>query len=831
MKVPDLSSGNTLNAGRWQLIASNGRGINGAEILLLSRRNLSLQLFLVLMLSLGTPGVAQDQAPEEGNEEPQIVNIDDLRPSADQLMREAVELQQSGNPGRAAAVFTDLLRYHPDSDLKDEVVFRLAECFRSLGRFPESREMLDLLFSEFPKSEWALPARLLAGELAASEDDWAGAMDFFKTAAKGGKNEIQLRALHLWAVSAFRLDQPKEARKPLEELVSVKQENPYLDFAYVKLASLLTAGSPPTKTLEQAESYLQKALSLTQNPDLRAEAAVRAGNLVYSREKYRDAIAYYEMVRKLDAPEQWRELSHLGLVQANFAREDYAEVIRLFNEVKPAFPENLRASIFFMVAESYRLTGQLDTALNSYQMILDDFPDSELAKAALWAKVMVLQQQGDERVQDAAAAFLAKYAEAPEALRARLIRADGFYRKQDFSTAGPMYEDLLERDHELKSLSEAIYRQTLLRAGICAFASERFDAAVYALTEFLNQNNAPEEQARGFWLLGQAYLAQENLQAAEAPLVQLVETYPDFHDREDLLWKLAYLYGNLEMFSDMKKMLGMLLEEFPNDGRKGELYQWLAVSSQRIGENEDAFQFWDKARLVNADAYFLPATRFRISHALGQENREILAEEVSRYERWRDDHPREEPLSPEIYEWLAQEFEKAEDYERAEMNYRKVLAADPGEAQARRTQLKLARLMSKLDRHGAAIREWNQYRDLVPENAGSNDVLIPLAEAYLGAAEFDQAEKLAEQILRQNPEGAGNARGRLLMGELELERGNALEAAKLFRAVAVIAMDDTYTPQALELAETAFRRAGREKEADDMLLRLNKEFPEYESEH
>jgi len=64
MKAPDLSSRNTLNAGRWQLIASNGHGMNGAEILLLSRRNLSLQFFLVLMLSLGTPVLAQDQAPE-----------------------------------------------------------------------------------------------------------------------------------------------------------------------------------------------------------------------------------------------------------------------------------------------------------------------------------------------------------------------------------------------------------------------------------------------------------------------------------------------------------------------------------------------------------------------------------------------------------------------------------------------------------------------------------------------------------------------------------------------------------------------------------------------
>jgi lipopolysaccharide biosynthesis regulator YciM len=139
--------------------------------------------------------------------------------------------------------------------------------------------------------------------------------------------------------------------------------------------------------------------------------------------------------------------------------------------------------------------------------------------------------------------------------------------------------------------------------------------------------------------------------------------------------------------------------------------------------------------------------------------------------------------------------------------------------------------MSKLERHGAAVREWEIFRQKYPDEADRTEVLVPLAEAYLGSAEFEQAGTLAEQILRQNPEGDNNARGRILLGDIEMARRNFDDAAKLFRAVALLAMDEVYAPLALSKAEEAFRRGGKEKEADEMLLKLKKQYPDFKVEN
>ncbi|MEM6885861.1 MAG: tetratricopeptide repeat protein, partial [Verrucomicrobiota bacterium] len=747
-----------------------------------------------------------------------IINIDDLKPPVDQLMKEAVGLQESGEPARAAAILADALRYYPETQFKEEIVFRLAECYRSLGRYKESREMVALLHSEFKGGEWSHAGHLLAGEMDATEEKWKSARGHFRQAAKSSQSVIQVRSLYFSIISSIRLDQLESARAELDRLVKIEKENPHRDFAFLKLGELV-AVEKKQNSAKRAEELFQKTLSITQSPDLRAEAAVRVGNLVYSQKRYPDAIAYYEMVRKLDAPKVWRELSHLGLVQSYFARKQYGEVIRIFNEVKPNFPADLRASVFFMVGESYRLEGKDKEALRTYDLILRDFKKSPLAKASLWARVMILQRANDSKVAEEAAKYMSQFPDAPEVPRAKLIRADSFFKKRILKTAGPMYEELLKTPKVLKDISVATYRQALLRAGICAYGVKDYPKAVKYLDDFLKTEGKKSEKSQAIWLLGQAQLAQQNLKESIGPFRILIEEYPKFKEREELLWKLVFIYGNLQDYDAMKQSLQILLKEFNNDGRKAELYFWLAVSSQELDQKKEAFEYWGKARLLNAKSYFERATRFRINYALTNKQIDVLADEVARYDEWQKKQKNSPPLSIEIYEWLAQEYEAVGKSEPAEMNYRKVLALNPPAGQEKRTRLKLSRLMSKDKRHGAAVREWEIFRKKYPADADRTEVLSPLAKAYLGSAEYEKAQALAEQILRQNPEGNNNALGRILLGDVQMARLNYDEAAKLFRAVALIAMDDEYTPLALSKAEEAFRRGGNEEEADKMFLK------------
>jgi lipopolysaccharide biosynthesis regulator YciM len=162
-----------------------------------------------------------------------------------------------------------------------------------------------------------------------------------------------------------------------------------------------------------------------------------------------------------------------------------------------------------------------------------------------------------------------------------------------------------------------------------------------------------------------------------------------------------------------------------------------------------------------------------------------------------------------------------------EVYLRRVLAGTRNNDQRKRVQLRVAMLMSKLQNWQGAVREWTAYRANFPEETNRSVVLEPLAQAQIGVGNYDLAQKLSEQILQQNPEGENNARGRILLGDIALAKKQYDAAAKIYSAVALLIDNPQLTPQALAKANAAWRLAGNEAKADEALLRLKKEYPDY----
>jgi TolA-binding protein len=82
-------------------------------------------------------------------------------------------------------------------------------------------------------------------------------------------------------------------------------------------------------------------------------------------------------------------------------------------------------------------------------------------------------------------------------------------------------------------------------------------------------------------------------------------------------------------------------------------------------------------------------------------------------------------------------------------------------------------------------------------------------------------------VLGLQPDGELNARARILVGDIENERGNFSEAARTYETVSVVIDEETITPQALEKAVEAYKAAGREADAKRLLNTLRSRYPEY----
>lgn len=786
----------------------------------------ALLLFLSAVFLSNLP--AQTGSP--GTAAPAIIDLSQFQPSEDALLQEALGFVQSKNHSRAIALFLDLLRYYPGGQHTEEALYRVARSYRDLGRFPEAREALSLLKQQTPalKGDWVEAALLLEGEMLGAEGKWKEALPFFQKAADSKIKEVRQRSDYLAVLAADNLGDLSLARKNLASLLKGDATDPNRVYANLKQGALLAQeGKNPEALL-----FLKQALETAKDDALKSEAAVRAGNLAYDTKNIRDAIGYYEVVRKTAAPEFWKKLANFGLVQSYFALADYKAVVQVFNEVRPAFPDQVRPQVFFLAAEANRLSGLKDgkaQALTLYDFVLKEFPKDPLAEPSLWARLLLFQ--GDKKAAKEflfeTARYLALYPESPRTYTVQLLRADATYEAGDYKTAAPMLEALIKNEAGLKSLKAESQAALFFRRAHAAFLLKDYKTASALFGRVVEAYPGQSLIPLALWFKGQAELSLNQSEAALKSWTALIALGSVFEQRDQLLWQSAQLAGSLKKYPEMEKNLLVFVNEFPKDKKLAEAHALLALARQEQGADADAAVFWARARELDQERYFVEATQQIIRIALEKSDLKTLQTEVEVYDAWRLKHGKVPEMALEVYEWLGQETMEKGNAEKAEPYLRRVLASSKDLPQRKRVQLRLAMLMSQLKNAGAAVREWQAYRVAFPEEANRSPVLEPLAEAQIGAADFESAQKLAEQILRQNPEGDYNARGRLLLGEVEFGKHNYKEAAKLFSAAALLVQDPQLTPRALSRAEKSYRLAGDNKKADELLLRLKKEYPDF----
>ena len=106
--------------------------------------------------------------------------------------------------------------------------------------------------------------------------------------------------------------------------------------------------------------------------------------------------------------------------------------------------------------------------------------------------------------------------------------------------------------------------------------------------------------------------------------------------------------------------------------------------------------------------------------------------------------------------------------------------------------------------------------------------LLTLAKSQIALQSLDAAQKSVDEALTLQPEGDLNGEGRISAGDIQMARGNAAEAAKLYETVYATGIDHPeITPRSLTKSIAAYRAAGNEEKVKKLLNILQSRYPEY----
>ena len=703
--------------------------------------------------------------------------------------------------------------------------FSLGECYRNLDRPTSARINFQKVLNDYGNSEFAGAAAYALAEMAFKQKDYAAALPLFhRSAAKTKDSAVGLSGHYFEARCLEALGRKDDAANIYQQVAEAGNPNPYREDARWTTAAILTARGRKLDALKQYEALANEA----QKPALKAESAVRGGmialDLVQADKGKIDkalvdrATALLQKGRTLPEAGKYRPIAQVGLRRLQYLTGQYAQLLADYKKEQEKLPEAAQAEVLLLAANSERQLGHSKEAEELYGQVMKKFPDREEARDAAYQRLINVYNSDPSALLGQVEEFLATNPTGERADQAKLLKAEAFYKQQNYSEAAAIYGEL-----RASELSPRLRAESAYKLGMCYLQTKNTPATIEAFTYYVETFPDNPQVSAALAQRALAYEQDKNYNAALADLDTILTRYPSAHEREATLQLKALILGQQENAKGMVDTFRQLLKEFPKSSVAAQAQYYIGKTAFEAKDYKTAMSALNAARQLNKAQYYNLASLRLILCQFYLKDRAALTREVNNF---MSNSPGVN-VPPEVLEWLGIEYYNEKNYEVAE-KYLSALAKIDNRGSIKPDFLfYLGDAATKRKNLPEAEDAFGKYLQIGKDPAGKAKVLLALGGIKIGLHKPDDAQKIAEEIMKLQPEGRVNAEARLLAGDVQLERGNFDDAGKAFTGVALLYDDPAITPRALDKAASAYQRAGKTAEADRLSRELHERYPNY----
>ncbi len=694
--------------------------------------------------------------------------------------------------------FALVFRSFPSDPRSELAVYQIGECYRLLNRAPDAIAAYAFFAKTYPTSPFLAQALFRQGELLVTANEFSKAIEPLEAIREKADPAFRPATHYLLALSYLRTNAFEKGRPLLDGLMELQPPSSYSGLAAFALADYYEKEKQPSEALR----YWNKTLQLSETKSIQAQAAARGGWAALQAKNFKEAEALFETCRRLDAQSDWRKVANTGLLQIDFSQKRYDDVLMLYKTERQNFLESARAEIFYNVAQSNFALKHWDKAAELFDVFLKNFKTHEQAPTAAYARLLARFQLDPTNLAGDTAGFLGSWPQSPFAPKVQLMRAQDFTARGKFSEAVGMWEALATLNSP-----ELPRDQILFEKARCLFETKQWIPAAEAFRSFIEAFPKSEQTLNARFQRARSFLnAGKNSPEAWEEVRQ---TSPEKSlERQTSLEQLGLLYAKASTKEKMISAFEELIKRFPQSPVRALASYQLGIAAMDSKQSLSAVTHFKNARQWDSKSWQIPATQ-RLVY-LGYELKDADATGIywEEYEKATEKTPTAPVLPAAIPYWLGKTAFDKQLYARAVPYFNQVNAhPDSDELRAPSWWL-LAESQRHLSSWKSAIDAYERYRMLVPDKANTNEVLLALSQAHLGAHHEDVAQSLAEKVLLQDPEGNSGAQARFLLGEAHAGRKNYLEAAKTFATLSLLYDDPILTPKAMTRAAECYEKLG-----------------------
>lgn len=712
----------------------------------------------------------------------------------------------------AAAEYLKFIEKYPSNSELPAAMYRLAESMLKQGNVNSARLYYGKLLALPKAGPLGGVAAYKLAEYEFQEEDYANAFAHYKKASlEIAEEKVRQSAQYFSARSLQLLNRKVEARAAYAPLADAKDEHPFREASQFQLAILLKDAARDSEALPRFEKLSKEAVT----PTIKLESFVRAAFI--KLEQNNAAAALPELEQSLATPgtEPWHPSIRLGILRAQVALGNAEKIVAGFAEAEQFIEPAQLPDALILLANAQRQLKQFAPAVDTYSRVIMLAPESNLAAEARYWRLVCSYNLELPHLPVEIDEFLASNPKPAERDNAILMKAEFLRLRKDYKSAAAAYGEAVKS----KELKPERRSEALLRWSECSVLVGDAQQTINATTQLLAA--APNHPLAATALFWRAETQRRNKApaAAERDYAEIVNKHPGSADRETALKQMALLRGEQNDNAGMAAHYEKLLADYPKSSTRAEAHHWIGWAAYETKDYKKAMEHLIESRKLDSDKYFESDSLRLIYCCYNLNNPDDFWKYVQEYQ------PKgKTKIAADVLRWCAQHFSQAKAPAKAEP----VLVLITGSAEVNEGDwFQLAETRVELEKYKEAEAAVEAYLKLVEHPVPKARGLLIRAKSELKQKRLENAQKTVEQALLLQPEGVLNGESRMIAGDIQAAQQLWDNAAKTYASIAVVFDDERLVPLSMEKATAAYRAAGKTKEANDMLNKLQSRFPEW----
>lgn len=523
--------------------------------------------------------------------------------------------------------------------------------------------------------------------------------------------------------------------------------------------------------------------------------------------------------------EEFRPDAQTALMENNFAKKDYREVVDIFRRSALKGTGEKEASRLMIAGRAYMRLNQYSEALQLFRDVEKLVkPETDMAFQAAYNRLLCFFQIEGRNVPEQVDAFLQLYRKSrPEDSRihtALMMKAETLFANNEVAEAAKIYSTI-----NAGSVSEKNRPGLLYQRGWCLSEAGDAQGALRSLNEFIAKYPEDPRVPSALAKRAKAYVESAEPDKAIADFDKL--TGPGIPEElASFAWlESAHLRRTEGNIPDMIVRYQGLLKSIKDldTGLQAEANYWIGWGLVKTNTAKDSVSYLEKARSLRPDAYSKHAGLLLALGYFASQDPQKLAAEINLAIQGKYDAD----IPDQAIQWSGMQSFNALDYTSAAKSL--ALVANPKEP--RETAKEIWRYLGKSlletgDAKGALEAVNNVLA--VEDNPGwKADGLLDRGRALYGLKRFAEARKSADEAEELHPQGRTSAGLLILSGDLNVESDQLGAAGADYLKVISFHEDKDLKPLAIWKYIHVLEKEGKTEEVEKYRQQLKSDFPEW----